>query len=143
MAALRCTIEMDKTRGITICVVDADGNSTQKVSLLKDSITIEVAGATGKSLFTQTADSVSIKCQNFSVDADVVTCKSKQKSTFAASTEMNISGQQTVAIDGLSAKLSGTTVQISAQGTLNAEASGPATLKGSIANVSAPLVMLG
>ena len=56
---------------------------------------------------------------------------------------MKISGTQSVAIDGLSAKLSGTTVQVTAQGALNAEATGPATLKGAVANVTAPVVMLG
>lgn len=143
MGALKCTITMDKTEGIVIQVEDSSANATQTISLLKDSVVITVAGSAATSVVTQKADSVSIKCKKFSVEADEVSCQSQMASTFSANTEFKISGTQSVAIDGLSAKLSGTTVQVSAQGTLNAEASGSATLKGSVANVTAPVVMLG
>lgn len=143
MSALKCTITMDKTEGVVIEVEDADAQAKQTISLLKDSIVITVAGAAATSVVTQKADSVSIKCKSFSVEADEVSCKSQMASTFAASTEMKISGTNSVSVDGMTAKLSGTTVSVTAQGTLNAEATGPATLKGSVANVTAPVVMLG
>jgi len=141
--SLKCTITMDKTNGIVICVEDAAAQATQTVSLLKDSIVITVAGSTSTSTVTQTSEEVSIKCKRFTVAAEQVTCESTMKSTFSANTEMMVSGTQSVAIDGMLAKFSGTTVQVTAKGALNAEATGPATLKGAVANVTAPVVMLG
>jgi phage baseplate assembly protein gpV len=143
MGALKCTITMDKTVGVVIQVEDADAQAKQTISLLKDSIVITVAGAAATSVVTQTADSVSIKCKSFSIEADDVTCTSRMTSTFKANTEMKISGTNAVSVDGMTAKFSGTTVSVIAQGALNAEATGPATLKGSVANVTAPVVMLG
>lgn len=143
MGSLKCTITMDKTQGVVIQVEDADAQAKQTISLLKDSIVFTVAGAAATSVVTQKADSVSIHCKSFSVEADEVSCKSRMTSTFAASTDMKISGTSSVSVDGMSAKLSGTTVSVTAQGALNAEATGPATLKGSVANVTAPVVMLG
>jgi len=143
MSALKCTITMDKTQGVVIEVVDADAQAKQTISLLKDSIVLTVVGTAATSVVTQKADSVSIKCKSFSVEADEVSCKSQMASTFAANTDMKISGTKSVSVDGMNAKLSGTTVSVTAQGTLNAEATGPATLKGAVANVTAPVVMLG
>lgn len=143
MGALKCTITMDKTLGVVIQVEDPDASAKQTISLLKDSIVLTVAGSAATSVITQKADLVSIKCKTFSVEADDVTCKSKMTSTFAASTDMKISGTSSVAVEGMTAKFSGTTVSVTAQGTLTAEATGPATLKGSVANVTAPVVMLG
>lgn len=143
MATLKCTIVLDKAGGLTVKVEDPAARAVQTIELLRDAIimTVSVPGAT--SVVTQKADSVSVKCKKFSVEADEISCASTLASTFAANTQMNITGKQAVAIDGLSAKLSGTTVEIVAQGALSAEATGPATLKGAVANVSAPVVMLG
>lgn len=143
MGTLKCTITMDKAEGVTLRVEDPSSQATQTVSLLQDSVVITVTDGVSTSVVTQKADSVAIKCKQFTVEADEISCKSQMASTFSASTEMKISGTQSVAIDGLSAKLSGTTVQVTAQGALNAEATGPATLKGAVANVTAPVVMLG
>jgi phage baseplate assembly protein gpV len=143
MATLKCTIVLDKAEGLTMKVEDSAGGAIQTIQLLKDAIIMTVSGKESTSVVTQKADSVAVKCKKFSVEADEISCQSKMASTFAAKTEMKISGTETVAIEGLSAKLSGTTVQIVAQGALSAEATGPATLKGSVANVSAPVVNLG
>src|SRR5690606_3656390 len=75
MSALKCTITMDKTQGVVIEVVDADAQAKQTISLLKDSIVLTVVGTAATSVVTQKADSVSIKCKSFSVEADEVSCK--------------------------------------------------------------------
>src|SRR3954470_24179749 len=131
MTTLKCTIVLDKAEGLTMKVEDSAGGAIQTIQLLKDAIIMTVSGKKSTSVVTQKADSVAVKCKKFSVEAEEINCQSTEASTFAAKTEMKISGTKTVAIDGLSAKLSGTTVQIVAQGALSAEATGPATLKGS------------
>ncbi|HYP87848.1 MAG TPA: hypothetical protein VEQ59_06835 [Polyangiaceae bacterium] len=142
MATLKCTIVLDKATGLTIEVDDGAG-ATQKIELLKDSVVTTVVGKTAKSTVTQTADSVTVKCNKFTVEADEISCHSTMKSAFAADTQLELTGTNAVAIEGLSTKVSGTTIQIVAQGALSAEATGPATLKGAVANVTAPVVMLG
>jgi phage baseplate assembly protein gpV len=143
MANLKCTILLDKKLGLTIKVEDPAAGATQTIQLLKDSMILTVAGAAATSVVTQKADSVTVKCKKFSVEADEISCKSSLATTFAASTELKLSGTQAVSVEGISTKISGTTVQIVAQGALSAEATGPATLKGAVANVTAPIVMLG
>jgi phage baseplate assembly protein gpV len=143
MATLKCTIVLNKTQGLTLKVEDATAGATQTIQLLKDAIITTVSAGGVTSVVTQKADSVAVKCKKFSVDADEIICQSKMGSTFTASTDLKISGTKTVSIDGLSTKVSGTSVDIIAQGALNAEATGPATLKGAVANVTAPVVMLG
>lgn len=136
MGSLKCTITLDKADGLTLVVEDESASTKQTIRLSKDSIVLQVEGGTGTSTITQGADSVTIKCKKFAVDADEVECRSRQASTYAAQTNLTLSGQK-------EAKCSGTTLSFEATGRLKAEASGVATLKGSIVNISAPQVSLG
>lgn len=143
MGSLKCTITLDKTEGLTLVVEDESSSAKQIVSLLKDTIVLRVEGSNGTSTVTQAADSVTIKCKKFAVDADEIECRSRQASTYAAQSALTLSGEQEVKLSGLQTKCSGTTLSFEASGQLTAEASGVATLKGSIVNVSAPQVSLG
>lgn len=143
MGSLKCTITLDKTEGLTLVVEDESSSAKQIVSLLKDTIVLRVEGSNGTSTVTQAADSVTIKCKKFAVDADEIECRSQQASTYAAQSALTLSGEQEVKLSGLQTKCSGTTLSFEASGQLTAEASGVATLKGSIVNVSAPQVSLG
>ncbi len=143
MSVLKCTITLDKTNGITVEVEDPAAGATQTLFLSKDAIISTVKGAGGTSTVTQKADSVAIACKKFSVDADEINCTSKMASSYVAKTTMAVSGTQQVSVDGLTAEYAGTTVSVKAKGVLSAEASGAATVKGSIVSLSAPQVMLG
>ncbi len=143
MSTLKCTIVLDKAEGLTLIVEDESASSKQTVTLLKDSIVLQVEGSAGTSTVTQVADAISFKCKKFSVEADEIECRSKQGSTYAAQTTLAVKGEQEVTVSGLQAKCSGTTINLEASGQLTAEASGVATLKGSLVNVSAPQVALG
>src|SRR6478735_1598631 len=143
MGTLKCTIVLDKTAGLTITVEDTNAGAKQTIELLKSSIVTTVASKTATSVVTQTDEGVTVKCKKFTVQADEISCHSTMKSTYAADTQLQLTGTNAVAMEGLSTKISGTTVQIVAQGALSAEATGPATLKGAVANVTAPVVMLG
>lgn len=143
MSTLKCSIILDKGEGLTLVVEDEAAGSKQTVTLLKDSIVLQVEGNGGTSTVTQEAGGVSFKCKKFSVDADEIECRSKQGSTYAAQTNLALSGDQKLTMSGLETKCSGTTVSLEASGRLTAEASGVATLKGSLVNVSAPQVALG
>lgn len=143
MASLKCTITLDKAEGLTLTVEDEAASSKQIVQLSKDTIVLQVEGSAGTSTVTQSADSVTIKCKKFAVEADEIECRSQQKSTYAAQTSLTLSGEQEVKVNGLETKCSGTNLSFEATGQLKAESSGVATLKGSIVNVSAPQVSLG
>ncbi len=143
MSALKCTITLDKTQGLVLLVEDESAKSKQTVTILKDSIVLQVEGSSGTTTVTQNAESVAIKCRKFSVEADEIDCRSKQASTYAAQTVLSLSGEQEAKLSGLQTKCSGTTLSFEAKGQLTAEAAGVATVKGPIVKLSSPQVSLG
>ncbi len=143
MSTLKCTIVLDKEKGISMTVEDEAAGTSRTAELLGDSIVLTVKGQGKTSVLKQTAEEIALECTKFTLKADEIECTSTGASTYTAKTTMGLKGTQKVSVEGQQAQVSGTSVDVKAQGTLNAEASGVATLKGSVANVSASQVVLG
>src|ERR1700759_3911754 len=79
MAKLVCTVELSKARSISVKVENADAGITQTVTMDGTTLILKGAGQDNTSTFTQTADSIAIKCTAFSIEADnTITCTSKK-----------------------------------------------------------------
>lgn len=76
--ALVCKIELSQTAGITLTVVNKDGNITQTACMDGTAITLTCKGQQATSTITQDCDSVTVKCNNFTVEAENITCKSSK-----------------------------------------------------------------
>jgi predicted secreted protein len=80
MGTLVCRIELNKTdkKGITITVENADGKITQTMQMDGTSIITKVKGDKETSTITQKQDSIVIKCKDFKLDAETITCISSK-----------------------------------------------------------------
>src|SRR5689334_21084087 len=82
---LVCTIEMDKTAGITVTVVNADASITQTIVMDGTKIEISVAGDSATSTITQTSEKIAIACKQFEVTADeTITMTSTKASSWTS-----------------------------------------------------------
>ncbi|WP_224249596.1 PH domain-containing protein [Hyalangium gracile] len=85
MGTLVCTVELDKVKGVTVKVENADDQITQTVVMDGTSITITVKGSEETSTIVQKQDSVVITCKDFTVDATgTLTLKSAKESSWAS-----------------------------------------------------------
>jgi hypothetical protein len=105
--ALLCKIELSQIEGITVTVFNKDGKITQTAVFNGTSMVHTCKGETDTSIITQTCDSVTVKCKNFTVDAETILCKSSKntdhqaqgtftvdstgKATFKSSADMDVS----------------------------------------------------
>ncbi len=83
MAKLVCTVELDKTTGITVKVENADANIVQIIHMDGETILTTVqkgTAETDKSSITQKFDSIAIKCKTYTVEAETITQKSTKAS---------------------------------------------------------------
>lgn len=76
MGTLICKVELDKQKGITVTVDNADGKITQTVHMDGTAITIKVQGQSDTSTITQKADSIHIKVKEYLLEAETITQKS-------------------------------------------------------------------
>ncbi len=140
MGALVCRVELNKESGLTFTVENEDGKITQTAVLDGDTITITCKGNGEEktSTITQKPESIEIKCKEFTLDADTITCTSKEKSTYESEGTMDIKSAKDMTLDSkgkLTGKaasdtdISGSKVSISA--------TGKAELKGAEISVSA------
>jgi hypothetical protein len=150
---LVCTVEMSKETGLTVMIVNADASITQTITMDGTTLILKVAGSENTSTFTQKADSIAIKCKDFSIVADeTITCTSGKASlhksddtlTLQSSKDMTLtsSAKLTQSADS-DVKVSGANVNTVAQSAasvkgLTAEVAGDQslTLKGTQANLS-------
>jgi hypothetical protein len=85
MGKLVCTVELDKEKGVTVKVENADDQITQTVVMDGTSITITVKGSEETSTYVQKQDSVTITCKDFTVDATgTLTLKSQKESSWTS-----------------------------------------------------------
>lgn len=146
MAILTCSVELNKQSGITLTVVNKDDNITQTVVMNGTSITTTCQGQQNTSTITQLQDSITIKCKDFSLQAETITCKSTKDTlhqsdqkvdiqstqdmtlksganlTAQATSQATVKGQNLTASADSAAKVSGMTLALS--GTQKAEMSG-------------------
>jgi hypothetical protein len=159
MGTLVCTVEMSKDRGISVKVENADGSITQTITMDGTTLTMTVAGKDNTSTFTQKADSIAIKCKDFSVEADnTITCTSRKATlhksedaltlqstkdmTFSSSAKLTQSASSDVALSGANltataqsaAKIKGMTAEVAGDQSL--------ALKGLALNMSGSQVAI-
>ncbi|MDC0713590.1 hypothetical protein POL68_34310 [Stigmatella sp. ncwal1] len=95
MGKLVCTVELDKEKGVTVKVENADAQITQTLVMNGESITITVAGSSETSTVVQKQDSVTITCKDFTVDATgTLTLKSKDASSWTSQATLQLESTQ-------------------------------------------------
>lgn len=91
MGTLVCTVELDKEKGVTVKVENADDQITQTVVMDGTSITITVKGSEETSTYVQKQDSVVITCKDFTVDATgTLTLKSAKESKWTSDDVLSV-----------------------------------------------------
>ena len=157
MGSLICRIELDKKKGILLTVENNDDGITQTCIMDGTAITTKVKGPSETSTITQNQDSIAIKCKDFSVDADTITCNSKQDSSHKSGDDFQIKGRNLkvtaeskaqykamnaeikaldIKIDSdAKTQISSTIIKLASKGLLKMDASGAVTLNGSVVKV--------
>ena len=141
MGSLVCRVELHKKNGIIITVENNDDNITQTMVFDGRTITTTNAGSEETSIITQATDSITIKCKDFLLDADTITCKSTgsavhdSKDTFkiTSSNDMTFNSKANLKADAKSdMKLSASKIDASAS-------SGDVKISGTNVNVTAKM----
>ncbi len=141
MGALVCRVELDKEKGLILTVENKDGKITQTAVLDGDVITITCKGNGEEktSTITQKPESIEIKCKEFTLDADTITCTSKEDSTYESKGKMDIKSTKDMTLDS-SGKLTGkatSDTDISGSKVSISATTGKAELKGTSTEISA------
>jgi hypothetical protein len=139
MGKLVCTIELDKEKGITVKVEDPDGQITQTITMDSKSITTEMKNSSATSTIVQKAESVTVTCQDFTVDADTVTLKSKKTSLWTSQDTLTLESTKDMTFTS-NAKLTQSALQdakLSSNAQVSVEASSTLAMKGLQASLKA------
>lgn len=139
MGKLVCTIELDKEKGVTVKVEDPDGQVTQTITMDSKSITTEMKNSSKTSTVVQKAESVTVTCQDFTVDADTVTLKSKKASSWTSQDTLKLESTKDMTFTS-SAKLTQSATQdakLSSSAKVSIEATSQLALKGMQASMAA------
>lgn len=162
------TVTLD---GTTLTIKVDDGSNTSTITQKADSIAIQCKdfsvdaetitctaekaakhSSSGDVIELRSAKDMTLESsaklvQKASSDVDISGANVSAKATSAATVKgasVTASASQKLTLEGqMGAALSGLTVDLKADGTLNAEASGIATLKGSVTNIQGSLVKAG
>ena len=96
MGTLVCRIELNKAKGkgIMVTVENADASITQTMVFDGTAITTKVQGTTATSTITQDQESVTIKCNDFTVDAHTILCKSLKNTTHKSTQKYTVESMQ-------------------------------------------------
>jgi hypothetical protein len=124
MSTLVCRIELDKDKGITLTVENKDGQITQTAVMNGESITFTSKGEQETSTITQKPDSVVIKCKDFTLETETITCKSTKDTLHQSDQKFDIKSTQDMTLTSKAkltekaasdANLSGMKVTVSAK----------------------------
>ncbi|PTL85389.1 hypothetical protein [Vitiosangium sp. GDMCC 1.1324] len=133
MGKLVCTVELDKQKGVTVKVENADDQITQTVVMDGTSITITVKGSEETSTYVQKQDSVTITCKDFTVDATgTLTLKSQKASSWTSQDTLSLESTKDMTFTS-SAKLTQSATQdakLSSNAKVGIEAATNLDLKG-------------
>lgn len=140
MGKLVCTVELDKEKGVTVKVENADGKITQTVVMDGTSITLKVQGNEETSTIVQKQDSVTITCKDFTVDATgTLTLMSAKASSWASQDILKVESTKDMTLD-TKAKLTQSAAQdakLSSNTNVTVEATSKLDLKGMQTNLTA------
>jgi len=124
MSTLVCRIELDKIEGITLTVENKDGQITQTAVMNGESITFTSKGKKETSTITQKPDSLVIKCKDFTLETETITCKSTKNTLHQSDQKFDIKSTQDMTLTSKAklteeatsdASLSGMKVTVSAK----------------------------
>ncbi|MCP3940796.1 MAG: hypothetical protein GY710_04850 [Desulfobacteraceae bacterium] len=90
MGSLICRVELHKEKGVIITVENDDDNIIQTMVMDGTLITTTCKGEE-TSVITQASDSITIKCKDFLLDADTITCQSKNETIHKSESTVKIS----------------------------------------------------
>lgn len=138
MGKLVCTVELSKTNGITVKVVNADASITQTVTMDGTTLILKVAGQSDTSTFTQTADKIAIKCKVFTLDADdTITCTSGKATTHKSSDALTVQSTKDLTLTSSAKLVQSATSDVTVSGAnVKASAKGAASLQGMTAEIT-------
>ncbi|MBJ6765245.1 hypothetical protein DRW03_28715 [Corallococcus sp. H22C18031201] len=142
MGTLVCKIELDKEKGITVQIDNADDQITQTMHLDGTSITIKVKGPSETSTIVQKADSIVVTCKDFTLDTDTITMKSKSTSAWTSQDTLSVKSTKDMSLT-TNAKLTQTATsdaKLSSSANVNIEATSNLAMKG---NMAASMVTSG
>lgn len=139
MAKLVCTIEMDKTNGITVKVEDPEGQITQVMTMDSKSITLKMQDQSNTSTIVQKADNITVTVKDFVVSAETISMTSSKDSSWTSQQKLTLESTQDMTFTS-SAKLTQSATQdakLSSSANVNVEATSNLTLKGMQATLQA------
>lgn len=139
MGTLVCKIELDKTKGITVTVENADGQITQTLTMDGTSITTKVAGQSDTSTIVQKADSIVVTVKDFTLDTETITFKSSKASEWTSQDTLKVTSTKDMTLTS-SAKLTQSATQdakLSSSANLTLEATSALKASGMTAALSA------
>lgn len=140
MGKLVCTVEMDKEKGVTVKVENAEGKITQTVVMDGTSITFKVQGNSETSTVVQKEDSITITCKDFTVDATgTLTLKSAKASSWASQDILKVESTKDMTLDS-KAKFTQSSTQdasLASKANVSVEATSNLELKGLKTSVAA------
>ncbi len=150
---LVCTVELDKEKGVTITVKNESGKITQTMHLDGTKITTEVKGAQHSSVITQTDNGVvtkivkgskalstvtqkladiTVDCENYSLNAEKISFKSKKETSVDSKDKVIVKSQKDTLINSKS-KVSVSAmsdISLDTKGKFSASATKDASMKG-------------
>ena len=138
MGSLVCRIELDKEKGVLLTVENGDDQITQTIVMDGTSITTTVKGSKEPSTITQKQDSIAMVCKTFTLDADTITCRSKEKTLHESGQDFDITSGKNLNVSAKSSaeyKAKDTTIESTSKteikgGTLVLSGTASAELKG-------------
>lgn len=139
MGTLVCTIELDKQKGITVTVDNAEGQIVQTVTMDGTSITLKVAGQSDTSTVVQKADSIVVTVKDFKVDAETITLLSSKTSDWKSQDTLTVESTKDMTFTS-QAKLTQSATQdasLSSTAKINVEATQALAMKGMTASMQA------
>jgi hypothetical protein len=139
MGTLVCKIELDKTKGITVTVENADGQITQTLAMDGTSITTKVAGQSDTSTIVQKADSIVVTVKDFTLDTETITFKSSKTSEWTSQDTLKVTSTKDMTLTS-SAKLTQSATQdakLSSSANVTVEATSAFKASGMTAAMSA------
>jgi predicted amino acid-binding ACT domain protein len=134
MGTLVCKIELDKEKGITVQVDNADDQITQTIVMDGTRITIQVKGPQETSTFVQKQDSIVVTVKDLTFDTDTITMKSKGASKWTSQDIVSVESTKDMTLK-TSAKLTQTATsdaKLSSSANVNIEATSKLAMKGNM-----------
>lgn len=90
MGSLVCRVELHKKNGVIITVENDDEGITQTMVMDGQTITTTCEGMDDTSEIIQAPDGITIKCREFVLEADTITCQSSGMTTHKSGSNMMV-----------------------------------------------------